>query len=342
MKAVQLLSRGIPGKFRFGDVPNPKPGPDEVVVRVKACGVNHLDLWVEEENGLPMKLDLPRVPGCEVAGEIAELGADVDQWIIGDKVAVQSNLFCGSCEYCLAGQQAICLNAPLLGVECDGGFAELVKVPARCLVRIPDGVSFETSAALTLAGSTAMHMLTDRVSIETDQTVLVIGASSGVGSAAIQIAKELGAKVITTGSTSEKREFGRKLGADHALDPAGDWPREVREITEKRGVEFVVEHVGGEVLEKAFTCLGRGGTIITCGATAGRSVSFEVWPFFVKQHQVIGSYGRNHADLNATLQWAAEGRLKPVIHQVFPLAGTSNAYELLRERKVLGKLLVKP
>lgn len=342
MKAVQLVAPGVPGQFRFGVLPDPVPGPDEVVVRVRACGLNRLDLWVEEAGGVPMPLEFPLIPGCEVAGEVAQLGADVDRWILGDKVAVQSNLFCGSCEYCLTGDQSICLNSRLLGVQCDGGFAELVKAPSRCLVRIPDGVSFESAAALSLAGSTAMHMLTDRVEVREGGWVLAMGASSGVGSAAIQIAKSLGAKVITTGSTEEKREFGLKLGADHAIDPTGDWPREVRKLTDKRGVDIVVEHVGGEVLEQAFNCLGRGGTIVTCGATAGRKVSLEVWPLFVKQHRLIGSYGRNQADLNATLQWAAEGRIKPVIQQVFPLAGTSNAYELLRERKVLGKVLVKP
>jgi 2-desacetyl-2-hydroxyethyl bacteriochlorophyllide A dehydrogenase len=342
MKAIQLLAQGVPGQFRFGEVPDPEPGPDEVVVRVRACGLNRLDLWAEEVGGLPMPLEFPLIPGCEAAGEVAKLGADVDQWIVGDKVAVQSNLFCGSCEYCVAGDQSICLNSRLLGVQCDGAFAERVKVPARCLVRIPDGVSFESAAALSLAGSTAMHMLTDRVEVHEGDWILVIGASSGVGSAAIQIAKSLGARVITTGSTAEKREFGMKLGADHAIDPSGDWARKVRELTDKRGVDIVVEHVGGEVLEQAFNCLGRGGTIVTCGATAGRKVSLEVWPMFVKQHRLIGSYGRNQADLNATLQWAAEGRIKPVIHQVFPLAGTSNAYELLRERAGLGKLLVKP
>ncbi|MGB0582993.1 MAG: zinc-binding dehydrogenase [Limisphaerales bacterium] len=343
MKAVQLLSQGIPGEFQYGEVPDPKPEPDEVVVRVRACGLNHLDLWVEEPGGLPMGLPLPRIPGCEIAGEIAELGEDVDQWRVGDKVAVQSNLFCGACEFCRSGEEANCLDAKLIGVECDGGFAELVKVPGRCLVSIPDGVSFETSAALTLAGSTAMHMLTDRVQVQPDDWVLAMGASSGVGSAAIQIAKQLGARVITTGSTEEKRQFGLGLGADHAVDSTDEnWPKEVRNLTEKRGVNFVVEHVGADVLEKVFHCLARGGTVVTCGATAGRNVSFEVWPFFVKQHRLIGSYGRNHSAVTATLQWAAEGRLRPLVDKVFPLEKTEEAYQLLRARNVLGKVLVKP
>jgi len=343
MKAVQLVSQGARGQFKHHDVPDPSPEPDEVVLKVHACGLNHLDLWVEEPEGLPMKIDLPRIPGCEIAGEVIELGADVDQWRIGDKVAVQSNLFCGTCEFCLSGEEANCLHTRLIGVECDGGFAEKVKAPARCLVAIPDGVSFESSAALTLAGSTAMHMLTDRAEVREGDWVLVIGASSGVGSAAIQIASQLGARVITTGSTEEKRRFGVQLGAEHAVDPTQeDWPREVRRITDKRGVNLVIEHVGAGVLEKVFGCLARGGTVVSCGATAGRNISLEVWPFFVKQHRLIGSYGRNHADVTATLQWAAEGRLRPVIHKVVPLEQTPEAYQLLRGRQVLGKVLVKP
>ena len=334
------MSQGTPGGFRFGDVPDPEPEADEVVVRVRTCGLNRLDLWAEE-GGLPIPVGLPLIPGCEIAGEIVRLGEDVDQWRLEDKVAVQSNLFCGDCEFCRRGEDSMCLNARLIGVECDGGFAEYVKAPARCLARLPDGVSFEASAALSLAGSTAMHMLTDRAEVREGDTVLVIRASSGVGSAAIQIAKQLGARVITTGSTEAKREFGLQLGADHALDPAReDWPAEVRRLTDKRGVEVAIEHVGGEVLQKVCHCLARGGSVVTCGATAGRRVSLDLWPFFVKQQRVIGSYGRNHADLNAMLQWVAEGRLKPAIHQVFPLAETPAAYALLRDRNVFGKAII--
>ena len=186
-------------------------------------------------------------------------------------------------------------------------------------------------------------MLTDRAEVRERDWVLVIGASSGVGSAAIQIAKQLGGRVIATASSPTKRELAVKLGADFTVDSAkADWPAEVRKITDKRGVDLVVEHVGGVVLQSVFHCLARGGTVVTCGATGGREVPMQLWPFFVKQHRLIGSYGRNRGDLNATLEWAADGRLKPVIHQIIPLPGVSNAFELLRSRQVLGKLVVKP
>lgn len=342
MKAVQLLAHGSPGQFRFGEVSDPTPAADDVIVRVRACGVNHLDLWLERGE-LPIPIALPLIGGGEVAGEIAALGADVDQWRLGDRVAVQSNIFCGACEFCRRGEDSLCLNSRLLGVQCDGGFAELVRVPARCVVALPEAVSFETSAALTLAGSTAMHMLTDRAEVRAGDWVLVIGASSGVGSAAIQIAKQLGGRVVATGSTPVKRELAMKLGAEFTVDSSkADWPAEVRKLTDKRGVDLVVEHVGGVVLQSVFHCLARGGTVVTCGATSGREVPMQLWPFFVKQHRLIGSYGRNRGDLNATLEWAADGRLQPVIHQVIPLPGVSNAFELLRSRQVLGKLVVKP
>lgn len=341
MKAVQLISHGAPGRFELREVPHPRPGPDEAVVRVHFCGLNHLDLWLEEA-GLPVPDQLPRTPGGEVSGEIHEVGPNVTEWNGGDRIAVQSNLFCGECEFCRRGEESLCLRGELLGVQRDGGFAECVVVPARTLVRLPANVDFQTSAALTLAGSTAMHMLTRRAHVSAGDWVLVVGGASGVGSAAIQIARQLGARVISTGSTDAKRHFAQQLGAEFVVDSAiSDWPAEVRRITNKRGVNLVVEHVGGEVLLKCFQCLARGGTIVTCGATAGREVNFNLWPFFVKEQKLIGSYGRNRADMVATLQWAAEGRIEPVIDSIFPLARAADAFAKLRSRKVQGKLLIQ-
>jgi 2-desacetyl-2-hydroxyethyl bacteriochlorophyllide A dehydrogenase len=342
VKAVQLIAHGAPGTFELRDLPEPRPGANDVVVQVEACGLNHLDLWLEEA-GLPIPLQLPRTPGGEIAGTISEVGSGVKDWKRGERVAVQSNLFCGDCEFCRRGEESLCLRGEILGVQRDGGFAEKVMVPSRALVRLPAGVDFDTSAALTLAGSTAMHMLTNRAQVRAGDWVLVIGGASGVGSAAIQIAKRLGARVISTGSTEAKRNLAKQLGAEFVLDPADtNWPKEVRRITDRRGVDLVIEHVGGDVLLKCFDCLARGGTIVTCGATAGREIPFDLWPFFVKQQRLVGSYGRNRADLEATLEWAAAGKLKPVIDSVVPLAQTADAFARLRSRSVLGKVLVKP
>jgi 2-desacetyl-2-hydroxyethyl bacteriochlorophyllide A dehydrogenase len=342
MKAVQLIGHGVPGRFELRDFPDPKPAPDEVVVQVQACGLNHLDLWVEAA-ALPIPLELPRTPGGEVAGVISALGDDVDEWRVGDRVAVQSNLFCGECPFCLRGEECLCLRGELLGVQRDGGFAEKVLVPHRVLVELPENVDFDTSAALTLAASTAMHMLTDRCAVHPNDWVLVVGGASGVGSAAIQIADHLGARVISTGSSEAKRKLAKELGAEFVLDlNQPDWPAEVRRITDKRGVDVVIEHLGGEVLQRCFECLARGGAIVTCGATVGRQVQLDVWPFFVRQHRLIGSYGRNRTDLTATLEWAALGRLKAVIHQTCRLEETPRAYAALRNREVLGKIIIKP
>jgi NADPH:quinone reductase-like Zn-dependent oxidoreductase len=342
MKAVQLIAPGAPGQFKYADLPDPAPAANEVVVCVRACGLNRLDLWMEE-GALPIPVELPRIPGSEISGEVLASGSGASEWRPADRVAVQSNLFCGQCEFCARGDETLCLHGQLLGVQRDGGFAEQVVVPASALVRLPAQVDFATSAALTLAGSTAMHMLTQRASVRGGDWVLVMGGSSGVGSAAIQIARQLGAHVISTGSTEAKRQFALSLGAGHAVDTSEpDWPARVREITGKRGVDLVVEHVGGEVLRQCFTCLARGGTIVTCGATAGRELRLNLWAFFVKEQKLVGSYGRSRKDIQAVLEWAAQGKIKAAIGQVFPLEQTPAAFAALRGRQVMGKIVVEP
>src|SRR2546425_1130475 len=341
MKAVQLIAQGKPGQFQLRELPDLKPAAGEVLVLVCACGLNHLDLWLEE-GGLPVPIQLPRTPGCEIAGRILTTGEGVSDWNKGDRVAVQSNIFCGQCEFCSRREESLCLNSEMVGVQRDGGFAEQVIVPERALVRLPDNVDFATSAALTLAGSTATHILTSRAKVRAGDWVLVMGASSGVGSAAIQIASQLGAHVIATASSKEKQDLALKLGAEHVVNTSNEsWPAEVRKITDKHGVDLMVEHVGGKVLEQAFNCLARGGAIVTCGATAGREVKLDLWPFFVKEHRLIGSYGRNRIDLVKTLEWAAAGKLHPVIHRIFPLEETPRAFAALRDRSVLGKLVIR-
>ncbi len=342
MKAIQLVAHGTPGRFELRDLPDPIPGPDEVVVRVDACGLNHLDLWLEQ-GALPVAVSLPRTPGCEAAGQVTAVGPAVRDWQAGDLVAIQSNLFCGRCEYCRRGEESFCLLPQMFGVQADGGLAEFACVPERALVRLPVGVDPRTAAALTLAGSTAMHMLTDRTRVRPGDWVLVMAAASGVGSAAIQVARGLGAQVIATGSSEAKRALGIELGAAHVVDSTrADWPAEVRRITGKRGVDVVVEHVGGEVLRQAFECLARGGTIVTCGATAGRNVEIQLWPLFVKQQRLVGSYSRNAADVRAVLDWAATGRLRPVVHETYDLQSAPGAFAALRNRSVLGKVIVAP
>lgn len=342
MRAAQLITHGEPGELALNEVTAPEAAAGHVVIEVRACGLNHLDLWLEAGR-LPVSVELPRIPGGEVAGRIVAVGEGVDGWRVGDRVAVQSNLFCGECEFCRQGEENLCLKGELLGIHRDGGFAEKVVVPARNLVALPNRVDYETSAALTLAGSTALHMLTDRVEVKAGDWVLVIGGASGVGSNAIQIARHLGARVISTGSTESKRALAEELGAEAVVSSEDlSWPSSVRRITGKRGVKVVVEHVGGTVLEQAFHCLARGGTVVTCGATAGHEVALKLWPFFVKEHRLIGSYGRTRADMVTTLDWAAAGRIRPVLHRIFSLSEVRTAFDKMRHREVQGKIVVNP
>lgn len=340
MKAIQIIEHGSPGRLELRNVPDPVPGDGEVVVRVKACGLNRLDLW-HEQGELPIPLHTPRTPGCEIAGDVESIGAGVASCQPGDRVAVQSTLFCGECEFCRKDEESICIEGRIIGVQVDGGFAEKVVVPVSALVPLPAPLDYVTSAALTLAGSTAVHMLTSRITVQPGDWVLVMGGNSGVGSAAIQIAKSLGAHVISTGSSEAKRQFASELGADHVVDHSSKtWTREVRQITGRRGVDIVVEHIGGDILLQVLNCLARNGSVVTCGATAGKNVSLDLWPLFVKQQRIIGSYGRNRADMIRTLQWAAEGKLKAVVDRTLPLEKTREAFDLLRDRKVSGKLVI--
>ena len=341
MKALILQKTGAPPIRTLADIPAPVAIPGEVLLRVRACGVNRLDLWAAS-GSLPVRVPTPLIQGCEIAGEILHVPSSSSDWTVGNRVAVQSNLYCGRCEFCLRGEESTCLDSILLGVQRNGGFAEQVAVPVSSLVRLPDDVSFDSSAALTLAGSTAVHMLTNRTTVAPAMTVLVIAAASGVGSAAIQIARHLGARVITTGSTATKRQLGLALGAEAAVDSSEPgWSKEVRRLTGKRGVDLIVEHVGGDVLPECFHCLARGGTIVTCGATAGKTVPLDLWPLFVKEQKLVGSYGRTRADMELTLKLASAGHLRPVIDRTYPLAEATDAFERLSRREALGKLVIR-
>ncbi len=341
MKAILLEEFGQADVLRIREVPDPTPGPGEVLVRVAACGVNRLDLWIRT-GSLARKPALPHIMGSEVSGVVEALGPGVVGVSVGERVAVAPYLFCGRCEYCLDGRETVCLKSDILGLNSQGGYAELVSVPVSNVVPLPEGVQFEEAAALTLAAPTAWRMLTDRVRVQPGQWVLVQAAGSGVGSAAVQIAKRFGARVIATAGTDEKLEKARQLGADEVINySTADVVQEVRRITGKRGVDVVVEHVGAATWEKSLASLARRGKVVTCGATTGSEASINLWTLFAKENAIIGSYGATRGEVATVLGLAAQGQLKPVIDAVLPFKHVTEAHRRLEDRRQFGKIVLE-
>lgn len=340
MKAIRYHEYGGPEVLRLEEVPEPKIGPEEVLVQVQACGVNYLDRWCR--TGF-VKAPLPHIGGCEVAGEIAEIGSAVQGVVVGQPVAIYPWLFDGTCEYCLAGNETTCIRADVLGQFADGGYAELVKVPAHNIIPLPEGLDFDGAAAVTLSTLTAWHMLVTAAKVQPGDDVLVLAAGSGVGSAAVQIAKLLGARVFATASTDKKLEKAKTLGADFLINYTKvDFADEIKRLTDKRGMDVVVEHVGQDTFEKSVASLTRNGRLVTCGATTGPEGKFNIRQLFVKQLKFIGTYGGSRGELQQVLKATAEGKIKPVIDGVFPLEETAEAHRRMENRQQFGKMLIHP
>src|SRR5271168_323507 len=308
MKAVRIHQFGGPEVLTYEDVPDPQPRKNQVLVRVRACALNHLDIWVRK--GLP-GVKLPHILGSDVAGEIVEVGEYVSGFKPGQRVLLAPVHYCGHCEKCVMGLQNQCREFTALGNAVDGGNCELIAVPAANVIPIPDSLDFNQAASVPLVFLTAWHMLVGRAGIRLGQTVLILGASSGVGIAAIQIAKLFHARVITTAGDENKLERGRALGADYGIDHYKQKiSAEVRRITNKEGVDIVVEHVGAATWDESMKSLKPGGTIVTCGATAGPVVSFDVRFLFARQLSFLGSYMGTMSELHDVLGHVFAGRLK--------------------------------
>jgi len=345
MKAVRIHQFGGPEVLTYEDVPDPQPRKDEVLVRVRACSLNHLDVWVRK--GLP-GVKLPHILGSDVAGEIVDVGEYVaafqtGAFKTGQRVLLAPMHFCGHCAKCLAGLQNECREFTVLGNAVDGGNCELIAVPAANVVPIPDSLDFNQAASVPLVFVTAWHMLVTRAAIRPGQTVLVLGASSGVGIAAIQIAKLFQCRVITTAGDETKLEKARALGADfginHYQQKISD---EVRKITSKAGVDIVVEHVGAATWDESVKSLKSSGTLVTCGATTGPEVKIDLRHLFARQLSLLGSYMGTMADLHEVLGHVFAGRLKPVLDRTFPLKDLRAAHEYLEKSRMFGKVVVNP
>jgi NADPH:quinone reductase-like Zn-dependent oxidoreductase len=340
MKAVRIHQFGGPEVLIYEDIPDPLPRKDQVLVRVKACSLNHLDLWVRQ--GLP-GVKLPHILGSDIAGEVAEVGEYVTGFSAGQRVLVAPMHFCGHCVKCVAGLQNQCREFTVLGNAVDGGNCELIAVPAANVIRIPDALDFNQAASVPLVFLTAWHMLVGLAAVRPGQTVLVLGASSGVGIAAIQIAKLFHCCVITTAGDEKKLERGRVLGADYGIDHYKQKiSEEVRKITNKEGVDIVVEHVGAATWDESVKSLKTGGKLVTCGATTGPNVAIDLRHLFARQLTLLGSYMGTMGELHEVLKHVFAGRLKPVVDRVFPLSELRAAHEHLERSQMFGKIVVNP
>jgi NADPH:quinone reductase-like Zn-dependent oxidoreductase len=338
MKAVRIHEFGGPEVLRYEDVPDPQPRKDQVLVRVRACAMNHLDLWVRK--GLP-GVKLPHILGSDIAGEIVEAGEYVTGFRAGQRVLLAPMHFCNHCAKCVAGLQNQCPEFTVLGNLVDGGNCGLIAVPAVNVIPIPDSLDFVQAASVPLVFLTAWHMLVGRAGIRQGQTVLVLGGGSGVGIAAIQIAKLFHARVITTAGDEKKLEKAHALGADYGIDHYKQKiSQEVRRITNKEGVDIVVEHVGAATWEESMKSLKPGGTIVTCGATTGPNASFDLRFVYSRQLSFLGSYMGTMGELYEVLGHVFAGRVKPVVDRVFPLQEARAAHEYMGKSQMFGKIVL--
>jgi NADPH:quinone reductase-like Zn-dependent oxidoreductase len=342
MKAIAIRAHGGPEVVNLEDLPEPQARPGEVVVAVKAAAMNHLDIWVRI--GWPgLKLAFPHVLGSDVAGVVESVGPGVEGVKPGDEVVVNPSLGCGRCEQCLSGHENLCRRFSILGEHVSGGMAEKLAVPARNVLPKPRNLSWEEAAAVPLTFMTAWHALVGRAQLRLGETVLVHAAGSGVGVAAVQIAKLMGARVIATAGSDAKLEKARALGADHLVNyETQDFLQEVRKLTDKRGVEVVFEHVGKKTWEKSILSAGIGGRIVTVGATTGYDPLTDLRHVFFRQLSILGSTMGTAAELTEVLRFVGEGKLRPVVDRVLPLAQAREGQAALAERAQFGKIVVRP
>jgi NADPH:quinone reductase-like Zn-dependent oxidoreductase len=342
MKAIVFHQHGGSDVLKYEDAPYPVIRANEVLVRVKACALNHLDLWVRR--GLPgVPIPLPHIPGSDAAGEIAQIGADVTTVRVGQKVVLAPGVSCGHCLACISGKDNRCRQFSNLGYMIDGGCAELVRVPEVNCLPYPENLSFEEAASIPLVFQTAWHMLLARAELQPAEDALILGAGSGVGSAAIQIAKLFGARVIATAGSDEKLQKAKELGADYLINHKTQKIRdEVRRITNKRGVDVVFEHVGTATWEDSIASLAPSGRLVTCGATTGYDAKIDLRVLFARQISLLGSYMGEKSELHTVMKLVAAGRLKPIVDRVFPLSEAVAAHTYLESGAQFGKVVLRP
>ena len=341
MKAIRFHTHGGPEVLKLEEIPDPQIAQNQVLVRIKACALNHLDLWLRQ--GLPgVKVPLPHIPGCDISGEVAAVGELCTRVKVGEAVMISPGRSCGQCPQCLGGRDNLCPNYQIIGgYGLDGGYAELIAVPEVNVLPLPKGLDLVQAAAFPLTFLTAWNMLVTLGNIHHGQTVLVMGAASGVGVAALQIAKLFGTTVIAAAGTDDKLAKAKALGADHGINYQRQAiGHEVKQLTAQRGVDIIFEHVGGETWKELIPILVAGGTLVTCGATSGPIAETDIRYLFMRQLRIQGAYMGSKGDLMRILPLVEAGKLKPVVDQVLPLAEAAQAHRVLEERRQFGKVVL--
>jgi NADPH:quinone reductase-like Zn-dependent oxidoreductase len=342
MKAVVFEQHGGPEVLKYKDVPDPKPQRGEVLIEVKATSINHIDVFLRR--GMPgIKVPMPKIVGSDAAGIIRELGPDVSGLTAGQRVTINPGISCGHCEFCAAGFGSQCLTYRMVGENTDGAYSQFVTVPAHIVLPIPESLSFEEAAAAPLVFLTAWSMMVTKGNIRSGEDTLILGAGAGVGTAAIQIAKLVGCRVFATASTNEKLDRARKLGADFLINyKTEEFDKKIRELTNRRGVDVVVDYIGADTWVQSLRSARRGGRVLTCGATTGFAPQTDLRQIFFRQLQVIGSTMGSHRDFLDVMKCIFRGQLRPVIDRVLPLAEARRGHELIEERYVFGKVVLVP
>ena len=342
MKAVVFDRHGGPEVLRSEDVPEPAPARGDVVIEVKAASINHIDIFLRR--GMPgIKVPMPKIIGSDAAGVIREIGLEVSGLRIGQRVTINPGISCGHCEFCAAGFGSQCLAYAMVGENTDGAYAQLLKVPSHIVLPIPDSISFEDAAAAPLVFMTAWSMMVNKGNIRPGEDVLILGAGAGVGTAAIQIAKMVGCRVFATASTEEKLQRAKQLGADFLINyKTEEFDKKVRDLTNRRGVDVVVDYIGADTWVRSLRSARRGGRILTCGATTGFAPQTDLRQIFFRQVQVIGSTMGSHREFLDVMKCVFRGQLKPVIDRVLPLEEARKGHELIEARAVFGKIVLTP
>ena len=342
MKAVVFSQHGGPEVLQFAEAPEPKIRADEVLIEVKACALNHLDVWVRA--GLPgIKIPLPHILGNDIAGVVREVG-DLVTWVApGDEALVQPGVSCGHCAECLGGRDNFCRDYDILGYRRDGGYAELVAVPGLNVIPKPKTLGWEEAAALPLVTLTAWHMLVTRAQVQPGEDVLIHAAGSGVGSIGIQVAKLRGARVIATAGAEDKLAKAKALGADEVINYRNeDWPQQVRRLTDRRGVDVVFEHTGAATWAGSIAAVKNNGRVVTCGATSGYDAQTDLRQVFYRHLTILGSFMGTKAELLEAMKFVERGSIRAVVDQSLPLAEARRAHELMEDRAQFGKLVLVP